>query len=562
MGRRTSARDLDGDRPSAALAPAGRAASLMAAGTALSRATGLVRTAALAAALGVTGLADAYNTANTIPNMLFMLVTGGTLSAVVLPMLARDDDPDRRREWAAVLGGAIVALTAAASVLLAVAAPLLARGFAVSRGGAEQEAFVAATAAWIALFAPQVVLYGLSVHAVAVLQAHGRLALAGFAPVATNLLTVVAVIGYLAAGGPQPPSLAGLGTEPLVVLGVGTTLGVGAMALLQWLGARRAMPGLGLRWAPRHPAVVELWQLGRWTLGYVVVNQLGLVVVMVLANAVEGGVAAYQWAFTIMQLPYAVVAVSLLSATYPRLAQAAADPVVYAQHMSTGLRLTAALLVPAGVGLAVLADPIAGLLLGYGAAAGAGAAFVAGALRWFALALVPFTLFQLLTRAFYARSDTRGPMLANVAVNLVNVAGALLAVALLDRPQARIAGLVVAYALSYVTGVAALALALVRRMPSAFAGVGRAMGTALLASAAMAAILAGAAAAWPPSSATPAPMTAIRTVVLAGLGLLAYLGAGLLLRSPELSLLRSRSRGAEPGPDLRSGGGRRTPPAG
>jgi putative peptidoglycan lipid II flippase len=512
----------------------------MAVGTACSRATGLVRTAALAAALGVTGLADAYNTANTIPNMLFMLVTGGTLSAVVLPMLARDDDPDRRRERAAVLGGAIAALTAAASALLALAAPLLARGFAFSRGGSEQEAFVGVTAAWIALFAPQVLCYGLSVHAVAVLQAHGRLALAGFAPVATNLLTVLAVAGYLWAGGPQPPSLAGLGGGPLLVLGVGTTLGVAAMALAQWLGARRTMSGLGLRWAPRHPAVTELWRLGRWTLGYVVVNQLGLVVVLVLANAVEGGVAAYQWAFTIMQLPYAVVAVSLLSATYPRLAQTAEDPVAFARQLSTGLRLTATLLVPAGVGLAVLADPIAALLLGYGAAAGAGVAFVAGALRWFALALVPFTLFQLLTRAFYARSDTRSPMLANIAVNLVNVVGGLLAVGLVDRPQAKIAGLVVAYGLSYVIGVAALALVLGRRVPSAFAGVGRAMGTALLASAAMAAILAGAAAAWAPRPAMPA--SALRTVALIGLGLLAYLAAGLLLRDPELSLLRSRAR--------------------
>jgi putative peptidoglycan lipid II flippase len=540
MGRRASARAAGGDQATASLAPAGRAAALMAVGTACSRATGLVRTAALAAALGVTGLADAYNTANTLPNMLFMLVSGGTLSAVVLPMLARDDDLDRRRERAAVLGGAIAGLTAAASVLLAVAAPLLARGFAVARGGSEQEAFVAVTAAWIALFAPQVLLYGLSVHAVAVLQAHGRLALAGFAPVATNLLTVLAVAGYLWAGGPQPPSLAGLGSGPLLVLGAGTTLGVAAMALLQWLGARRVMSGLGLRWAPRHPAVVELWRLGRWTLGYVVVNQLGLVVVLVLANAVEGGVAAYQWAFTIMQLPYAVVAVSLLSVTYPRLAQAAADPVAFARQLSTGLRLTAALLVPAGVGLAVLADPIATLLLGYGAAAGAGAAFVAAALRWFALALVPFTLFQLLTRACYARSDTRSPMLANVAVNLVNVAGGLLAVALVDRPQTRIAGLVVAYALSYVTGVAGLALALARRVPSAFAGVGRALGTAVLASAAMAAVLAGAAAAWPPPA--PMPAAAVRAVALVGLGLLAYLGVGLLLRSPELSLVRSRAR--------------------
>jgi putative peptidoglycan lipid II flippase len=526
-----------GDRQSP-LEPAGRAATLMAVGTVLSRVTGLTRTAALAAVLGVTALADAYNTANTVPNMLFMLVTGGTLSAVVLPMLAREHDPERRREQAAVLGGAIAALTAGASLLLLAAAPLLARGFAVSRAGEPGYAsFVAVTAAWIALFAPQVLLYGLSVHAVAVLNAHGRLALAGFAPVATNLVTVVAVVAYLGAGGPRPPSPAALQTAPLVVLGAGTTLGVAAMVGLQWLGARRVLPGLRLRFTRRHPAVAELWRLGRWTLGYVVVNQLGLVVVLVLANAVDGGVAAYQWAFAIMQLPYAVVAVSLLSALYPRLARAAHDPVEFGRQVATGLRLVAVLLLPAGVGLAILAGPIAALLLGYGAAAGPGAGFVAVALRWFGLALLPFTVFQLLTRAFYARADTRTPMLANVAVNVVNVAGGLLAFGLLERPHERIAGLVVAWGASYLTGVAVLSFMLAGRVRAAFTGLGRALVTAVLASAVMATVLLGAAAAWAP----PADMvaSALRTLALVAVGIGVYLVTALLLGGRELTQLRA-----------------------
>ncbi len=523
------------------LEPAGRAAALMAVGTALSRATGLARTAALAAVLGVTALADAYNTANTVPNMLFMLVTGGTLSAVVLPMLAREHDPDRRREQAAVLGGAIAALTATAAILLLAAAPLLARGFGLARAGQpDSVSFVAVTGAWMALFAPQVLLYGLSVHAVAVLNAHGRLALAGFAPVATNLITVLAVAGYLGMGGPRPPSLTSVQVAPLVVLGAGTTLGVAGMVGIQWLGARRVLPGVRLRFTRRDPAVAELWRLGRWTLGYVVVNQLGLAVVLVLANAVEGGVAAYQWAFAIMQLPYAIVAVSLLSALYPRLARTAHDPREFGEQVATGLRLVAVLLLPAGVGLAILAGPVATLLLGYGAAAGPGAAFVAVALRFFGLALLPFTIFQLLTRAFYAQADTRTPMLANVAVNLVNVAGGLLAFGLLERPQARIAGLVVAWGASYVTGVALLSWVLAVRVRAAFTSSGWALATAVLASAVMAAVLLGAAAAWtPPAGVVP---STVRTLVLVAIGLSAYLVMALLLGSRELAHLRARLR--------------------
>jgi putative peptidoglycan lipid II flippase len=456
-------------------------------------------------------------------------------------MLAREPDDDQRRERAAVLGGAILAVTGVASIVLAAAAPLLARGFALARqGDPEYASFVAVTAGWISLFAPQILFYGLSVHAVAVLNARGRLALAGFAPVLTNLVTILAVAGYLWSGGPRPPSLAALQAPALVVLGAGTTLGVAAMGITQWLGARRAEAGLRLRFDLRHPAIGELWRLGRWSLGYVLVNQVGLAVVLTLANSADGGVAAYQWAFAIMQLPYAVIAVSMLSAVYPRLARTADDEAAFARHVAGGIRLTAVLLVPAAVGLVLLAGPITSLLLGYGAAAGSGAAFVADALRWFGAALVPFCLYQLLTRSFYARSDTRTPMLANVGVNLVNVAAGLAAFVALDDPRARIAGLVAAYALAYLTGVGLLGWALGRRHPATLLGIGRTSTTALVASAGMSMVLVALLEVWPEPS-QPAAL-AVRTVILAGTGSLAYLLLGLLLRSPELAQLWHRVR--------------------
>jgi putative peptidoglycan lipid II flippase len=162
------------------------------------------------------------------------------------------------------------------------------------------------------------------------------------------------------------------------------------------------------------------------------------------------------------------------------------------------------------------------------------------ALHFFGLALLPFTIFQLLTRAFYAQADTRTPMLANVAVNLVNVAGGLLAFGLLERPQARIAGLVVAWGASYVTGVALLSWVLAGRMRAALTSSGRALATAVLASAVMAAVLLGAAAAWtPPAGVVP---STVRTLVLVAIGLSAYLVMALLLGSRELAHLRARLR--------------------
>ena len=472
----------------------------MAVGTLLSRLTGFVRTAALVTVLGTTRLGDAFNTANTVPNMLLVLVTGGTLSSVLIPLLAREKDPDQRRHRAEAIGGLVILGTGAASLLMLLSSPLVARFFALGlRGGPDYDAYVWVTTQWLALFAPQILFYGISVYAVGVLNAHGRLALAGFAPVLTNIVAVAAIIAYVQTGGPSglgdaatDPTLQALRTLPLVVIGVGTTLSIAAMAIPQFLGARRMLPGLRLR--PRlmrgDPATRELWRLGRWTLGYVAANQVGLAVVIALANDVAGGVVAYQVAFAIMQLPFGIIAVSMFSAIYPRLARdATREDADFAASVAGGFRLTAVLLVPAAVGLFVLAEPVTELLVNYGAAAGSGAAFIARVVRIFALALLPFTVFQLLTRSYYAMTNTRTPMLANIALNSVNIVFAILASLTFDDPVLRIQGLVGSYALSYVTGCALLSIGLARRRPGAFAGAGRALLTAGGAAAAMAGAL-------------------------------------------------------------------------
>ncbi len=514
-----------------------RAASWMAVGTLLSRLTGFARTAALLAVTGVTQLGNAYNTANTVPNLLLFLVTGGTISAVFIPMLAREEDSDRRRHVAETIGGLILLLTGLASVLMLVTAPLLARLFALRVTG-DSAAFVSVTTQWLLLFAPQIACYGVSVYAVAVLNAHGRLALAGFTPVATNLVAIAAAVGYVLTGGPRSGDITELTTLPLVVLGVGTTLSVAAMAVPQLLGAKRVLPGLRLRPRAsfRDPAARRLWKLGRWTLLYVAVNQAGLFVVVTLANGVDGGTVAYQTAFAIMQLPFAIIAVSLFSAIYPRLSRAAGQPGrLFAATVSGGLRLSNALLIPSAVGLGVLAEPIADLLVGYGVARGSGADFVAVALRVFAVALVPFTVFQQLTRSYYALPDTRAPALVNVVVNVVNVLAAFAAFAAFTDPRTQIAGLVGAFALSYVAGCLLLAVGLARRQPGCFAGAARATATALAASSVMAAVLWASAATWPPGSQVLAGF--VRTGVLVALGGAVYLGVAWALRSPELGEL-------------------------
>ena len=522
----------------------------MALGTLLSRLTGFVRTAALVTVLGTTRLGDAYNTANTVPNMLLVLVTGGTLSSVLIPMLARASDLDERRSRAETIGGLVMFGTAAASVLMFLGAPAIARFFALGlRGDAEYAAYVSVTTSWLALFAPQILFYGISVYAVAVLNAHGRLALAGFAPVLTNVVAVVAILAYIGAGGPSgfgqetQPALRDLGRMPLLILGIGTTLSIAAMALPHLYGAKRVLPGLRLRprlrW--REPAARELWDLGRWTLGYVAANQVGLAVIVALANDVEGGVVAYQTAFAIMQLPFGIIAVSLFSAIYPRLSRdAVREDTAFAASVSGGLRLTAALIVPAAAGLFVMGGPLTEVLVDYGAAAGGGAEFIGAVVRVFALALLPFTIFQLMTRSYYALTNTKTPMLANIVLNAVNITLAVLASMLVSDPVMRIQALVGSYAASYVTGCVLLGIGLARRRPGAFAGATRAGVTALVA----AGVMGGAILGLQRVLSLPGGRLGfiLETGIAIGVGAAVYAVALLLLGSPELRDLLNRRR--------------------
>ena len=522
---------------------AGRAGAAMALGTLASRVTGLVRTAALAAALGATSLADSYNVANTVPTILLVLVTGGTLSAVLVPMLVRTDDLDERRRRAESLGALVLAVTAAATLLAVLLAPLLARFFALGlRGEPDYDAFVRVTTLLLVLFAPQVLAYGLSVHSVAVLQAAGRLALAGVAPVATNLVTIAAVALYLLSD--APADVGAVDTGPLLLLGVGTTLGVVAMTVLPLLGARRVRPGRRvLRRRRRSDAGRELLHLGRWTLLYVGANQAGLAVVLVLATSLSGGASAYQWAFALMQLPFAVVAVSVLSALYPRVARAAGqdDGARYAALLAAGLRTLLLLLVPAALALGLLAEPVVRLLLGYGAVDESGVDLIAAALRLFAVALLPFTAFQLLTRAHYARGDTRTPALVNVAVNAVNVVGAGLAVALAASAEQALAGLAAAYAASYVAGCLLLGRT-VRRTVGTLAGVAGLTGRLLPAAglAAGAILLGSAAGRGLAGEGRPGDVVVLLVAGLAGAA--TWVAASLLLARDEVSAVLRQLR--------------------
>jgi putative peptidoglycan lipid II flippase len=436
-----------------------RAAGAMSAGTAFSRATGLVRVAAITYALGVTGtrLADTYNLANTTPNIVYELFLGGIFTSVFLPMLIEARE-HKRGDASALVSVSLVAL-AVVSALTAVGAPLIMRAYTFRIEDPVVRAAQLELASFLLRwFAPQIFFYGVCAVAQALLNARGRFAPPAFAPVVNNIICAGTLFAYARIIGAQNLHLS-LGAKTL--LGAGTTAGVVAQGLVLLPFLR----GEGLRWRfdVRDPTVARVMRLSGYVIGYVVLNQIGLWVVLALANGVPGGVTSWQIAFNgFYQLPHGLFAVSLHTALFPDLSRAASaqDWSTFTDRFATGVRGVAYLLLPAAIGYAILAHPIARLVLAHGVADAQDADAVASVLQLLVIGLPSFSIFALCTRAFFALPDTRTPTALNALAVAANVAIAFPLFALMH-----VRGLALAHAAAYTLGVLLLVGVLNRRIP-------------------------------------------------------------------------------------------------
>jgi putative peptidoglycan lipid II flippase len=523
-----------------------QASALPAVGTSLSRATGLLRIAALTAALGLSEVADVYNLANTTPNILYELVLGGVLSSTLVPLFVRSlDDPDD--DTASVLTTvsfvAIVALTLALTLL----APVINLLFALPLEGEQRRQQLALGDDLMGLLLPQVLFYGLVTLFTALLHARRRFAPPAFAPILTNVITAAAAlisVTWIASD---------RSTLQLWVLGLGTTLGVAAMAFALVPSLRRSDLRLRWRFRPRHPAVRQLLSVSGWVVGFAAANQVAFLIILGLAVTLQPGtLSAFTYAFAFFQLPYGLIAVSITTASLPELAEAATDGRTgdFRRRFTEGTSLLLAFMVPSAVGVVLLARPLVQLVLQRGSFTAADTALTAEMLQGFAVGLPAFAVYLFVVRAFYARRDTRTPFWLNLTQNILNVAIMFPLTAALDA-----AGLALAYSLSYWVIVVAALVALHRAVrrdggeePGAL--LGRAGLTALARSVAVGAVVAVALVATfeilRPASEDRA---LLEVVVGLAVGLAAFVGATFLLRpsgfEPAVDRLRRgwRSRG-------------------
>ncbi|CAN5561160.1 hypothetical protein BH24ACT4_BH24ACT4_01810 [soil metagenome] len=526
----------------------GRAAISVSAVNMVSRISGFARVVATGAALGIATLGDTYQSANVVSNVLFEMLAGGLLFAVLVPAfvgrVAQGDRGGARRLGDVLVGRAMVALGAVA-VVGVVLSPLLARALFVSVKGGPPEAQVELATVLLWFVLPQIVLYGVGSVLTALLQADHRFVAASAAPVANNLVVIATMVTFAAVHGTGGGL--DLSTVDQVILGGGTLLGTVAMTGVVVVAARRG--GLSLRPRWHHPDVGPLGPLvhqGLWAAGYIGLNQVLVLSTVVLANDVPGGAIAFTTAFTVFLLPHAVLAHPVVTTLSPRLAAHAhqGQDEAFAADLGRGLRLLLVILAPSAALMAVLARPGLQVVAGVGALDSSGLSLVATALAGFSTALVGYSIFFLLTRSAYAINDAAGPTKVNLVVTAVSVGGMVLAAASLEGPRVLAAfGLVQGVALSL--GALAMAARL-RRRTRPVHGAGAALLRGLAAAAA------GGLPAWAVVAVVgdASRATSLLATGLGGLvGSVGVIGSLRLLRAPELGAVLARIPGrSKPAP--------------
>jgi putative peptidoglycan lipid II flippase len=483
----------------------GRAAVLIGAITMLARVIGFGRQVVFAHTVQASCLGTAYTTANMVPNIIYDVVMGGALTAVVVPVLAgpalaasaragsrapdgADDAADREqvRQTSAALLSWTVMLLVPVSVAVAVIAQPLVSLLLGGTPGCPRASMVALGARMLVVFAPQILLYGLAVVLYGILQAHRKFAAPALAPVLSSLVVVGAYFWFGLAGNGYQNMIRPVPPLAWVVLAAGTTAGVAALVVTPLIPAARLLlargddppypPRKALRLRPslRFPPGIgaRVRALAVAGVATLIAQDASVAVVIVLANSrgVSGALVLYSFAWAVFFVPYAVLAVPIATSAFPELS-ARAESFDAVSAASTRAVMVASWLGVAGmVGTCI---PLARVFQSHPDQA-ADARQLAIALAAFAPGLVGYGLTANLSRVLYAEGRSRASALAVSGGWLLVIVADLLIVPFV--PRSAVLPCLGAATTIGLTGSAVALLILVRRVrgPQALRGCARA----------------------------------------------------------------------------------------
>ncbi len=402
--------------------------------TLVSRLTGFARIVLLAAILGA-ALSSAFSVANQLPNLVAALVLEATFTAIFVPVLARAEqsDPDGGAAFVRRLVTLTTVLLLVATALSVLAAPLLVR-LMLGRIPQVNEPL---TTAFAYLLLPQVLAYGLTSVFMAILNTRNVFGPTAWAPVVNNVVALATLAVYVAVPGELSVDPVRMGNAKLLVLGVGTTLGVFAQVVVLLVALQRERVSLRPLWGiderlKRFGAMAAAMVL------YVLISQLGLVVGNEIASAAAAsGPAIYNYTWLVLMLPYGMIGVTVLTVVMPRLSRNAAanDIKAVLADLSLATRLTLITLIPIVAFMTVGGSAIGSALFAYGRFGQVDAGYLGAAIALSAFTLIPYGLVLLQLRVFYAREQPWTPIVIIVVITAVKIAGSLLAPHLTGDPK-------------------------------------------------------------------------------------------------------------------------------
>lgn len=436
-----------------------RNSAVMASGSMISRVTGILRNISLTAALGLTISADAFALGNSLPDIVYVLIIGGALNAIFVPQLVRrmKDDADGGKAYT----DSLISLTSVLLLVVTVGSVLLAPVIvALYATSSYTDAQVDLAIAFARYCLPQIFFFGLYTMLAQVLNSRERFGMPMFAPIFNNIVAIATYLSFVLVFGTAAADDGTLSGGQAAWLGIGTTLGIAAQALILVPVMLRS----GYRFSfSRHWRGMGLGKAGRlagWTIGLVAVTQAAFVVISRLAtqanvNAAAAGEApaglfTYTNAYLVFMIPHGIVTVSIVTAQLPGLSRLVHQGELRAAGTDIGhtMRLVAVVIAPLALALALGAQPLAALLFNYGAASAEQASQLGIVISIFMTGLLPFTLYYVLQRGWYANEDTRTPFFFAVLMNVVLVAVAIPLFGMAGPGAPQVNALATAYALA------------------------------------------------------------------------------------------------------------------
>lgn len=413
---------------------------LMASGTVISRVLGFARSVVAAMAIGVTtDAADAFGVANQLPNNVYAIIVGGVLNAVLVPQLVKARlHNDGGKGYIDRLVTFILTIFFAVTALATIAAPLLI-GLYTSGWSPDQLALATAFAYWCL---PQLFFYGLYSLLGEVLNARSAFGPFMWAPVLNNIVGLIGLVAFVVMFGADPTGARGIESwdaGKIAVLAGSTTIGVASQALILLVAWKRIGLHLAFNFKWRGFGLRPALKAASWSLGMVLVTQIGgLVQTIVASGAVAGrsgsgavaangmAVASVAVAFTawlIFMLPHSVATVSIATAYFTKMSTHVHEGKLHLlkSDLAQGLKAISIIAMFATFALIVLAYPISRVFVGeFPSILALGSVVIA-----LMLGLVPFSFVYMMQRAFFALEDTRTPFMFTVVQIGLHIIGSV-----------------------------------------------------------------------------------------------------------------------------------------